>query len=253
MDVVFAIDTTGSMEDVLDSVKNSLTNTLNSIVMASLGDYRIGLVTFDGYSDNCINGCGFYGDFVCVRDVLASTNRDQIANDILNLQVGDGYGRAECSDEALNTVINTLSATDPNRNQCGDFTTPFRPQARKIIILVTDAEPGSFQDYYNDTVQSNAFERAAQAVANGIEISAVNVDWYNNGIRDQMMHYYADTTGGVYARWLPSRPRHQSRSRPVWNIARPGNFCPRRSIPALCSIYCHRATVGCRGFCSCRF
>jgi RHS repeat-associated protein len=199
MDVVFAIDTTGSMEDVLDSVKNSLTNTLNSIVMASLGDYRIGLVTFDGYSDNCINGCGFYGDFVCVRDVLASTNRDQIANDILNLQVGDGYGRAECSDEALNTVINTLSATDPNRNQCGDFTTPFRPQARKIIILVTDAEPGSFQDYYNDTVQSNAFERAAQAVANGIEISAVNVDWYNNGIRDQMMHYYADTTGGVYA------------------------------------------------------
>ncbi len=199
MDVVFAIDTTGSMEDVLDSVKNSLTNTLNSIVMASLGDYRIGLVTLSGGIANCgSNNCGFSGDYVCVQQVLCPTNRDQITSEIQNLYAAGGGGEAECSDEALNTVINTLSATDPNRNQCGDFTTPFRPQARKIIILVTDAQPGSFQDYYDDTVRSNAFERAAQAAANGIEISAVNVNWYDNGIRDQMMHYYADTTGGVY-------------------------------------------------------
>jgi RHS repeat-associated protein len=200
MDVVFVIDTTASMGDALNSVNDALTNTLNSIVVASREDYRLGLVTFDGSTPNCgASDCDAWenGDYVCVRQELSFTNRDQIGDMMGNLTTGFGGELAECSDEALNTVINTISATDPNRNQCGDFTTLFRPAARKIIILVTDAEPGSFQDHYDDTVRSNAFERATEAAAKGIEISTVNVGGRDE-TKDQIMHYYADTTGGVY-------------------------------------------------------
>src|ERR1019366_2034951 len=161
------------------------------------------------YSNCGTNDCNYSGDYVCVRQELSLTNKDQVADMMGSLSIGYGGCGEECSDEALNTVINTLSANDPNRNQCGDFTTTNRPEARKIIILVTDAPPGSFYDcdayLYLDTIRSNAFQRAAEAVAKGIQISTVNIthgdtasedDYYAR--RDEFMHYYADTTGGAY-------------------------------------------------------
>ncbi len=228
MDVVFVIDTTESMQWELESIKSAMTNMLNDIIIASGGDYRLGLVTFDGFTPgddsepncDCTDNGSLSGDFVCVRQTLSFTNRDQIADALMNLTTGDGACSAECSDEALNTVINALPAR--NRNQCGDFNTRFRPEARKMVILVTDAPPGGFDDPSSETYPSlvqkymlAAHTRALQAATNGIQISAI----YTGGQRDwsdvypvpdiyyanimgvsvrSIMQDYADTTGGVY-------------------------------------------------------
>jgi hypothetical protein len=90
IDVVFVIDTTASMGNALYSVESAFTNTINEIVQASGGDYRMGLVTFDGSCANNPCGTNIDGDFVAVWDVLAPTNQNQVGNDIANL--GIGYG-----------------------------------------------------------------------------------------------------------------------------------------------------------------
>ena len=47
MDVVFLIDYTGSMGDEIDTIKDQLSNIVDTIVTESGGDYRLGLVFFD--------------------------------------------------------------------------------------------------------------------------------------------------------------------------------------------------------------
>ena len=54
----------------------------------------------------------------------------------------------EPSDEALNTVINTLTAAGRPR-QHGDFTNAFRPETRKVIVLFTDEPPSGFSGDYD--------------------------------------------------------------------------------------------------------
>jgi len=49
LDVVFAIDTTGSMGTPIDAVTNSMTQIISMIAMRAR-DYRIGIV---GYRDHC--------------------------------------------------------------------------------------------------------------------------------------------------------------------------------------------------------
>ena len=59
--------------------------------------------------------------------------------------LGVGAGLPEASDEAKNTTINSLG---PRPGQTGDFSFPdWRAYpVVKILILITDAEPGGFND-----------------------------------------------------------------------------------------------------------
>ena len=50
MDIVFVVDYTGSMGDAIDGVKTGLSNLISTINTESGGDYRLGLVIYDGDS-----------------------------------------------------------------------------------------------------------------------------------------------------------------------------------------------------------
>lgn len=163
IDVAFVIDDTASLGGSLSNIKADLNNILNDIQKASGNDYRLALVTFK--------------DNVTVREVFAPNNRDSIAPKILALIAEGGNAIPEAGDEAINTVVNGLAAS--GRPQVGDFSVPFRDRAYKMIIYITDAVGGGFDDTYVvgiDDVRMRQF--AAQAKDKNIKVSAIYVPTY---------------------------------------------------------------------------
>ena len=183
MDVVFVIDVTGSMSYAIDNVKADCAGILDCIDEVSGGDYQLGLVTFN--------------DDVYVVHNLASGNKSTIATSIAGLTASGGWDEPEASDEAIHTVVEELPARP---NQTNNFD-GWRDGAKKVVILVTDARPGGFNDAYDaGTDNVNANEWADEAAANDISISAIYTEtWtaYSSTIIP-IMQYYANTTGGVY-------------------------------------------------------
>ena len=63
MDVVFVVDYTGSMSGAINGLKNGIADLANTIDTLSAGNYRLGLVLFDGSSSNTTpfyNSSGVY-------------------------------------------------------------------------------------------------------------------------------------------------------------------------------------------------
>ena len=201
MDVAFIIDDTGSMGGALTNVKAELTGILDDIQTASGNDYRLALVTVTDSSG---------GNAVFIRENFSLTNRASVATEIQNLTAGGGGNEPESTDEALNTVVNALPAAgrgpcqNPLRAQCQNvnFTPAFRTGALKIVILITDAGPGGFDDppavRPQDIARAHGF--AIQAGAQGIKISAVYVPDGATPVAQTrpVMQDYASTTGGAF-------------------------------------------------------
>ena len=182
MDLVFVIDTTGSMGSAIDNVKAELPYIAALATAASGGDLRLGLVTFGDQVHTT------YGLTNNIPAVLAS----------INLLTANGGGNwPECSDEALREVI-TMDAACTDGSE---FTTAFRPFASKLIVLVTDAENGGCDDAYTSGVDDvNAHLRALAAAAGGIRISAVFVPTGGdpNNTIVPVLQDYASTSSGAY-------------------------------------------------------
>ena len=187
MDVAFVIDVTGSMGGAINNVKAAIPQLMDQIVDASAGDYRAELVTVR--------------DAIDVGVQFAAGNRTAIQNAVQNLFAGGGGNAPEMTDEALRTTINALG---PGPHQTGTAL-PFRSSALKIIVLITDALPAGFDDFYTPGVDDvNANQRALDAAAARIKISAVFVP--TQGIDPQIvaiMQNYATQTGGIYLQTQP--------------------------------------------------
>ena len=190
LDVAYVIDDTGSMGGAIADVQSGAARQVSLIKAGSHNDYQLSLVTFK--------------DFVVVHDDLALRDGPAVVNDILGLVATGGGNTPEASDEALNTVINGLDQNDrlPGQ-QFGDFNGVFRPQATKLIFLVTDALPGGFDDQFTPGVDDvNAHLRALEAAAAGITIGAIFVPTNGDptGQITAIMRDYATTTGGTFVR-----------------------------------------------------
>jgi uncharacterized protein YegL len=187
MDVAFVVDTTGSMGGAIENVKAELSPIIDNIKKASGGDAQLALVTFK--------------DNVVVEQDLASGNNTAVADAIAALSASGGAGGPEASDEALNTVLNGLDEADraPGQ-QTGDFDGAFRPGATSIVILVTDALPGGFDDAFTAGVDdANAHTQAKKASAAGILIAPVYVPTFGKDPTiEAIMQNYANETGGLF-------------------------------------------------------
>lgn len=201
LDVVFVIDDTGSMSGAIGNVKTGIGNLIAKIDLASNGDYQLGLVTFK--------------DNVTVRNDLAVDNDAAVRASIDAMLATGGAGLPEASDEALNTVIHGHDEVDrTGGEQMGDFNGVFRPNATKIVVLVTDALPGGFDDAFSEGIDDvNAGNRAIEARDKAIKISAIYVSTsletgavaQGTSLNDvtassipEIMQTYATTTGGFY-------------------------------------------------------
>jgi hypothetical protein len=189
MDVAFVVDVTGSMQPPIDNVKAAIPQLLTQVESASAGDYRAELVVFR--------------DDVNVMVPFASSNRSAIETAVAGLFATGGNNEPEASDEALRTVIDALG---PRPGQTGTAL-PFRSSVVKIIVLITDAHPGGFDDTFTPGVDDvNANQRALDAAAQGIKISAVYVPSGGFPIADivAIMQNYATRTSGIFLQTQPN-------------------------------------------------
>src|SRR5262249_37201599 len=158
LDVALVLDVTASMAPAIANVRTESAHVLGAIERASGGNYRVALVTFR--------------DDVTVNASFAPRNRASVEHALRQLDADGGEDEPEASDAALETVIDSLAAGD--RPQQGDFSPGFRDDARKLVLLVTDARPGSFDDTFVAGVHdARAHQHALDARAKGIAISAV--------------------------------------------------------------------------------
>lgn len=191
LDVVFAIDPTGSMGGVLENVKAQIPTIIDQINKASGGNYQLALVTFP--EDN-----------VVVDVDLGAKNADAIKAAVAKLTAGGGAAEPESSDEAVRTAVDNLKASDrPAGKQTGDFKGTWRVEATKIVILVTDARPGGFDDTYTPGVDDVDVQNIAKdAATKNIHISAVFVPTDSGAaVADTVatiMQSYATLSSGIY-------------------------------------------------------
>lgn len=176
VDVAFIFDNTGSMGNApLTELKNNIQTVLDHIESSSGNDYRLALVTTET-------------EQVFVRLAFSNNNRTSFTTELNNIGGGGGVLEPESTDECLNTVVNALSGSptrsDPrncNRPpplQINNFSPGFdspnsRVNAKKMVVLITDAQPGGFCDVGDNGAQAAIY--SIQARSKCIRVNAVQV------------------------------------------------------------------------------
>jgi len=135
VDVVFVLDTTGSMGGLIEGAKLKIWSIANQIIGGSpTPDLRVGLV---GYRDN--------GDEYVTRVFDLSHDLDQVYGDLMLFQAAGGGDTPEHVNKGLFDAVHDLSWSEDQ-------------QTLRIVFLVGDAPP---QTGYNDGFDYQSVCRAA--------------------------------------------------------------------------------------------
>jgi predicted small lipoprotein YifL len=152
-DVLFLIDTTASMSEEIDQVRNGLRDEIAPGIADAIPDSALGVASFGDFPEGM---CGEAGDlpFSLVLPVTTELNLVQAAVDSLDL--GNGLDRPESQVEALYQVATGegIGSYVPPSFGCpsGGVGYPcFRPDALPVVLLFTDAPfhsgPGGTNPY----------------------------------------------------------------------------------------------------------
>lgn len=190
MDIAIALDDTGSMEGAIANVVGSLPTIVDQAQAASGPD---GLP--DTADDDLRLGYITFKDDVTVHHEL-TTDLASVEASIAGTIAGAGGNLPEASDEAKNTAINNLAARP---GQTGDFDEPWRAGAVNILILITDAPPGGFDDVTDPADVTRMHDVAVTAAGLGIRISDVFVPTAGDYAgQAAILEDDALTSGGVF-------------------------------------------------------
>lgn len=193
MDVVFIIDNSGSMDPVINQVKTEVAKIADAVQAASGGDYQFGLVTMPA------------NDVNIVLDMSAK-NRAALDTAVQGMATSSSTGLGIAYDEALDAVLNHLAARSGSiGKQTGTFAATFRPNATRIIFVITDTGPQGFDDTMG-THDVHALQMANVAAASNIRIAGIFVP--DGGGTDQtvdepILQQVAGTTGGIFEETAP--------------------------------------------------
>lgn len=170
VDVMFTIDTTGSMADELRYIQTDIANVITNAHRELGQNYTI-RTSVNFYRDN--------GDEYVVRAFPFTTNLSEVQSQI-NQQTADGGGdHPEAVDKALDASIAQHEWTDH--------------AAARVLFLVLDAEP-----HGGDDVRQSLERSVRNAAAKGIRIIPVMGSGYTRST-EYLMRNYALATGGVFA------------------------------------------------------
>jgi hypothetical protein len=101
IDVVFAIDVSGSMERIITAAQKKIWAIVNELVSAKpTPELRVGLIAYRGEMENCYGGRGFK-----VWDL--SSDLDKVYQILMKLKTGGG--NRECVGRAIYEAVNSIS------------------------------------------------------------------------------------------------------------------------------------------------
>lgn len=218
MDVIFLIDYTGSMGNIINSIKSQVANIVQTIITESGNDYRLGLVLFDEFEVNVghpiytqkplymnlpadrrlqLPGVGDGTNDPIIMYItglveLANQNENDFISVLQDLNTQDfpivqGSGTPEPGDVGYEEVLNGIVGT-------------FRNNVAKIVILISDALPGGGNETYDTTTIASLTTSAATSKSEGIQVFYLDVNSagvtrnYNEGYR-----ILSDNTDGIYS------------------------------------------------------
>lgn len=145
VEVVFVLDTTGSMDGLIHAAKEKIWSIATTMASAQPAPViRMGLV---GYRDR--------GDQYVTRTVDLSKDLDSVYAALMDFQTGGGGDTPESVNEALHAAIHDISWSQD-------------PQAYKVVFLVGDAPP--HMDYQDDVPYPQTLADASQA---GIVVNTI--------------------------------------------------------------------------------
>jgi von Willebrand factor type A domain len=146
VDVVFAVDTTGSMGGLIDGAKRTVWSIATHIRQADPNaQLRIGLVAYRDIGDDYVT-----------RDFALTTDLDAVFAELASYRAAGGGDTPEDVDAALDDVVHKM---------------PWRDDAKKLVFLVGDAPPASRGDV-------PTFEVSARAAgAKQIIINTIRCGW----------------------------------------------------------------------------
>ncbi|WP_083602417.1 vWA domain-containing protein [Hydrococcus rivularis] len=138
LDLALLFDTTGSMWDDLDQVKNSATDIVNQL-FADIPDSRVAIADYRDFPSDIY---GNYGDYPYNAVLPFSDKLTNITSAINSVAIGDG---GDWSESAYSGLVNVIKG-----NGIGGW----RDEAKKAIILFTDAPPHDPEPFTSYTAQS---------------------------------------------------------------------------------------------------
>lgn len=178
VDVVFVLDTTGSMSALIETAKEKIWSIASTMASAQpTPDIRIGLV---GYRDK--------GDQYVTKIIDLSDDLDSVYASLMDFQAGGGGDTPESVNQALYDAVHNMSWSNAD-------------QAYQTIFLVGDAPP--HMDYHE--VQYPA--TIAAATEKGIVINTIQsgnipttvVPWTTIASLGHGNFFQVDQTGGAVA------------------------------------------------------
>ena len=200
LDVLFAIDVSGSMSSVLNTVKDKATCIMNEI-RSIAPDSRFGLVSFIdypgyysccGYNDNY----GASGDYPYALNQSLTDDISAVASAINALSLGKGEDGPESYVRVLYEAGNNLSIG-------------WREDAVKILMVFGDA-PVHDCDFYGYSTGCDPGRDGIAGNGDDLDFESVVADLAEKGIivfavgcnpsteAEQSFQYMADQTGGIY-------------------------------------------------------
>ncbi len=164
LDMVIAFDTTGSMASYIGSVRKDVSLLIPQLFKDN-EDLRLGLVAFGDYCD-MIDKDNF-GDAYQV--LMPTDNENDLVKFVLNSRDTSGGDGDEFYELVLKKIVEE---------------TPWRPDSKRVVLLIADAEPHGLGYSYGDIVQGNQIDWrqvAHRAAEMKIKIDTVTIGrsgWY---------------------------------------------------------------------------
>jgi Mg-chelatase subunit ChlD len=183
IDVVFVLDTTGSMSGLIDAAKTKIWSIATTMAQANPApEIRIGLVA---YRDR--------GDDYVTKIVDLSSDLDSVYAKLMDFQAGGGGDGPESVNQALNEAVNKLAWSADQ----GTY---------KVVFLVGDAPP--HMDYDNDVKYPATLALAKQKgiVVNTIQCGAeqdTTPEWRNIAALAGGEYFMVEQNGSAVAMATP--------------------------------------------------
>ncbi len=199
LDVLFVMDTTGSMGGVLDSVKDEASNIM-SAVLADVPNAQFGAAHYEDYPDTYPTSRGMitYGGSTDLPWNLVQTitsNTNSVDSAIQGIGLGGGSDGPESLVRALH---------ESHQSSVG-----WRTGSMRLVILFTDA-PGHDEDFAGadtggdpgpDGIMGNSddldFQTVVQDMANA-DTHVIAIQSGSYGLTTDVLEYVAEETDGMH-------------------------------------------------------